>query len=693
MELDPDIRLPSRLALGRGWTVGGAFAMWLGAAFAVATGSIAWPLTHGRPAGLLLLGMAALVFGATRGVAQLVRLEHDERLNQTRLCGRPPHRILAGFFLGSIWPYAVLGALFVYVHARTSADWTSIPFAAIVLVAAADAVLIAFTALPAAVTRDQRVVMPLLLLVGGTSAFLFSSAFTDRSSTGDTRRVASALLLAIMTPAAAWLAARRIARPSSYTPRASPADPLHRLGRLVPRAGPPELMRQLRQTLASGGTLVVMLVTPVAALIVLAWLPADPHTPLGLLRIFGVSEAIPAAAALTAAFALSWAIRQEVESGTRDLVMLTPQRPAAIALGWYVGVAAPFWLAGLAAIALVAGIDRRAVDVPLWPVTLAILAPALALAEVLQRRRTGVYFALAVVMVSVGTAYEFAQTEGIAERASVRFAKAHPDQYRFTSEGFPRFRRGFSGQVAWMWGHDMDREMRALPGSELRRLEDPSYRYRRVLPAAVPLSAAVFALMAAAGRMRRPDGPSLTAAGICVAACAVGIAALAFRAAAIPRLYGAILVLIAPFAADEGSWPAAPFGRMRAAGIAAGVGGVLLTAASGIGWRAGGAMTVAAALAAAAAVVIHETARRRVVSAVLRIAVCGVLLRAWWSPDLPRAYPLIAGGLFPPVHLVAAAPPVPGAMDMLFLAFVAAAAAMVHARRRRIETALREAAA
>src|SRR5437660_2131640 len=110
LELDPDFRLATRLTLGRGRNLVFLVGVAVYGAFVVLT-DIDWskPLPVWRGA-LYPIVLTILLFTASRFVARLLDLERGGRLDQIRLCGRPPGRILLGFFVGSIWPYIVVSA-------------------------------------------------------------------------------------------------------------------------------------------------------------------------------------------------------------------------------------------------------------------------------------------------------------------------------------------------------------------------------------------------------------------------------------------------------------------------------------------------------------------------------------------------------------------------------------------------------
>jgi len=98
MPLDPDVWLYTRLALGRGWSRAMLVGVWAAAIGVLATGEAAAGVVPGIAFGFAMpVALLLLVIAPINGVARLFDLELGGLLDQSRLCGRKPWRVLAAF--------------------------------------------------------------------------------------------------------------------------------------------------------------------------------------------------------------------------------------------------------------------------------------------------------------------------------------------------------------------------------------------------------------------------------------------------------------------------------------------------------------------------------------------------------------------------------------------------------------------
>lgn len=161
LEIDPDLRLYTRLSFGRGTDriVG---------VVGVVTFAVFLAIFPGPKFLLRALAFTLLVFAGWRAIDRTVEYEGNGLLDHARLCGRPPYRLLAGFVVGSTWPTALATATILAVHVWFEAGdprliWTApLVFAAVISLA-----LLAYSAssTPTRSGRSLVLVLPFLALV------------------------------------------------------------------------------------------------------------------------------------------------------------------------------------------------------------------------------------------------------------------------------------------------------------------------------------------------------------------------------------------------------------------------------------------------------------------------------------------------------------------------------------------------
>lgn len=622
-ELDPDFWLYTRLTLGRGWRLAAALALWAAGLTLIATVRLFRPVLPDARGGqaddpYFLLALFVLINAPVRPLARLLDTDRDGLLDQTRLCGRPPHRVLFAFLFGSIWPLLLVAIFMLVNHLRFGGDVRSVYLALMAFVAALAVSLLAYGTLPPGMTPDSRFLAPLLFvfsIVAFSAVAVYAPvevswvrdlAFGEPMALTTMAIVATSLVLGVR------LASSRLARPPQALSRGDARSVLDRLSRLVPRWGPPDFNKQLRRGLLSGGTLLTIVAAPLAILLGERMARIDLRPDLYAF----VLNAVPYVILLIGAFATSMTVRSEIESSTIDFVRLTPQRPEAIALSWYAAFALPFWIAILfAAVVLrVVAPDMFSLG---WPLAvLAAVLPATSMVEGLQGRRPAAYLWLPMSVAGVIGLAALVQRE-------TQFRSA------VTIAGIP-------------WSLDL-----------------------RVL---VPALGTIAAIGAAAGRLRRPDGPALAGAAAAGGVATVVVLALVAPPHLVPRLLPGLLVMCASFAGEERDPPTAPWRRIGIAGAAAFVGGVTLAQDAAVGSSL--AAGVCAALAVMVGVLVHELFWRvPPVSVGLRLAVMLWLLQA------PRLFLAISSGRWPgEVHI----PRLLEVGDIMALAAAFVTAAVAH---------------
>lgn len=578
VDLDPDLRLYTRLTLGRGWRLVTTVTLWTIGIVGLMTGVVrpfGNPRVPGDP-GFLPIALLLLMVAPSRAAARLLDLERGGLLDQTRLCGRPPSRVLLAFVVGSTWSSLLLAI--VLLGNRPQLQPADVWLAVLVFLLALDIALIVYGTLPPDMAPDSRFVAPLLFIVaiGGLTALTVLGWITENglSTQGFDRWEQATLLVAIAAlPAAGWLAARRLERPAVSAGRSGAQTFTEWLARAIPRLGPPEFQRQLRRGLLSGGALVTMVAAPLAVVAgVYVWRTSTTFDlrPLAL-------NAVPYAVLLVGAFAVSMTVRAELESATVDLVRLTPQTPEAVSVSWYAAIALPFWIGALlSAVALrVAAPEVFAFSWAL--VAIAFMWPAFSLAEGFQQRKPGTYLWLPLVA------------------------------------------------ALWVMFYIVALSMTAVPPA-------PALRWAPRIDHVFAALTTFVALGAASGRLRRRDGPALVGAAAVAAVAAVG---LSFRvpvlhALAFPRVAPGVLALLASFAAEERDRPTSPWTRVGIAASAAFVSIASIAWHQDVSAGAAAAAGVCAALALGSGILVHERWWRiPALSFGLRAAVMLALQQPW----------------------------------------------------------------
>jgi len=207
-ELDPDLRLHARLALGGGWRRALLLATWA-AAFALLWLSTTGPASHFVPfdsgeadPGFLAVALIALMFGPARAVVRLLDLERNGLLDQTRLCGRPPYRVLTVLLAGSTWPYVAFSLMLLAGHLRFQGEPASLLLALVAFAGAIDISLLAYGMFPRMTTDSRSVSVVVLLLAVAAATYLRTVGWAQRLTVGDPRALATIGLVAATLPVA-----------------------------------------------------------------------------------------------------------------------------------------------------------------------------------------------------------------------------------------------------------------------------------------------------------------------------------------------------------------------------------------------------------------------------------------------------------------------------------------------------------
>jgi hypothetical protein len=678
VDVDPDIGLYARLALGRGTQLVLTLAVFFALLVASASGLVsatfvsALPPGPGRMLGGALPALALLLFAPSRAVARLFELERDGLLDQIRLCGRTPRRMLTASLVGSLTPFVLLSAALLFAR-NPKGDLTVVVLAVAVLCAALTASLLVYGVLPASAAPQQQFLTPLFVLVSLAAVVALGLPVWGEPQTITAIGLRASVAVALL-PLSAWVANRRMAHPSYGHPPASTP----RRGvwlRVLPRDGPPELMRQLRSALISSGTLGSLIVGPLIVVLTATAMRGQP-LPLETMAL----NAIPYFLLLSSGVIVSLTIRAELEAGRLDLVRLTTQRAESVVIGWYAALALPTWIAAVLTMLALVLTRQVAVEWSWWLPALAIVAPAVGLAEGLCRRRPGVYLVLPLLFFVVAWTYASGQDLRVFDlnwkRALAQADRDIPLTPSFAEVRALRDRPEDLRRAMLAWREQHGRRMRqaqahvdSLPGAALRTVTSRDrLSHPRPTPWGNPLLLTlvlVAALGIAAGRIRRAIGPSLEGAAAAAGVAAVAIVlAATFPIVAFPRLLPAALVMLASFAAadrpgHDRAWRPIAFGA-----VAAVVVGVALARQGGIDWIWSADTGLAAALALAAGVLLHEsTAHAPLLSWLMRATIAAAILRSWWTPELAwktDSFPVVA-------PIVPLAPPALRLIELLAL--------------------------
>ena len=657
IEIDPDLRLYARLALGRGWRRATTIALWVAGLTLVATGRyrmVPFFLNNVRAAtdpGFLQIALLLLLFAPARAVARLLDLERGGLLDQTRLCGRRPHRVLLAFLAGSTGPFVLLAAVLLGNHLRLGGQPAALLLALMVFVAALGVSLLAYGTLPTTMSVDSRFLTPFMFLFG-LAAFLAlrRPSWVQHLAFDEPAARLAVGVVAVALPLGLWAAHQRVKRPRQTVDRRDGASLLARLSRLVPGGGPPEFNRQLRCSLMSGGTAACLIAAPLVTMCGI-WISDTAafrqYSPLAL-------NGIPFALIVLGAFASSMTVRREIESATIEGVKLTPQAPLAVVVGWYVALALPFWIAAAITTLTLRFTGHLAVE-PRLLLALATVLPAVSLLEGFQRRKPSTYLWLPILIAGLVNVF-----------AIVQFP-VPPDLQR------PPIRQGMKPAER---GMILTQRARTLPGGEWRVFDESKRPEDQWL--LIAALAAGLCLVSAAGRLRRTDGPALAGIPAILGVSAVVFALRQLPLMLFPRVLPGLLALLASFLAEERDVSTPPWRRVGTAGAAVVITVVFAARLAGVGWSGGLLTALAGACALGAGLIGHELLwRTPAVSLGLRLSILLALERWTWS-----TYSALTG---PRADIPAGWRDLSPALSAIEIAVLAAAfgvAALVHTRRR-----------
>jgi hypothetical protein len=587
IDLDPDLWLCTRLLFGRRWRWALA-SITLGCAGLVVA---EWPYRHRTymllsrdgPAGgngnivpfvVLLLAVAA----AAPAVA-VAALERSELFDCTRLCGRPPIRILAALAAGWMWPAVALAGVLLGLNQtfwHSSAEVAS----SIVLIFLLTAFigLVVLACLPA---HASPIAVSGLLIGGG-----FIGGFTALLILFETHEIhrltiiGPAMIVAI--PIAFWLASRRLDRPRPAWGRGR--DFFSRLRRLVPPPGPAEFNRTLRSTVAPAvGIAIFQSVAIVAVLVFAQRLQASNARDAAIAYMVMLPYTSIMVGGLAA---LASAQRQFGQPGL-ELVRLTSQRPEAIAFGLYAGNALPFLIVAEAVVAVFRFASPglfAAGPRAMWLLVAAvgIVVPAVFLADGLDRRWSG------------------------------RMLLMSPPIVLLLS-GFNRLVAGRTVLAPW----------------------------HLHLEAVIPCAAWAIALGVAIGRIRRPVGPALVGPAAAAAIAAIALATAAVPAGAYPRAVVALLLVSGSLFAEDTEPPSAPWTRVAIGAASAAVMVALILQQTDNASASIATTAACAALALGVGLLGHELlARWPGVSLALPIVAVAAILRTFTASVPPALQPV-----------------------------------------------------
>lgn len=632
-EIDPDIWLAARVTFGRRWW-GLIFPVGICAGVIAASGPNGslrhvftlvasamprnpWP-AHGDPA---LLAVALVMFvSAPLEVTRMLELERRGVLDHTRLCGRPPSRVLAALLATYVFvPFVTGAALLIVNRIQFGGEFGVVWIAALLMTIVLDMALVGFSVL------GQSAVLPLLIAcyaVLGTAIYLgwFADAAVHRA------QAIAALVALGALPVAVRLACRRLERPVQRLGLPTWSSPASMIARALPHAGPPEFVRQLRRsTIQQARFFEVIAGLFLAAFATATYGHASGWSRSAMVGPVVLMNALPFLIVLFAAVAIATTTRSEFQSGSFDLVRLTAQEPESIAAGWYAGISLPFWIVALAIPLMLrfAAPDMFATSTRAGPAlwwrspllwlllgTPAMLLPAWALVEPFQRRPPTTYF-----VYGIAAWYALIVMAG-GPPASSEFRAAHPIASEVSD---------LTGRVPTL-------------GGEALSLTSVLVMF--------PLATTI-ALGAVAGRIRRPDGPALAGPAAAAAVFAVAWSLRVVNVNVLPSVIVAVVPLVASFVGEERPVPSRPWIRVGLAMAAAFVSVAGVKASLGIDTALAVTTAAASALALGTAVLGHELLHRWTVAALgLPIVMMLAVLR------FPRPPVLLLAGAFVALAIV-----------------------------------------
>jgi len=624
-ELDPDLRLHARLALGRGWYRIALLAFAVVGVLALMSMQYWLVARAGGPAqsvpGFLDVGLFLLMFAPSRAVARLLELEQRGLLDQMRLCGRPPHRLLAAFLIGSMWPYVAAGVILVANHLRVQFEPHVLLLVLIAFVGVLDVSLAVYSAFPTTTAMASGLVTPVLLVVTVLAMVILRDP--GGASVIDAHSLAITAVMFALLPGALFLALRRVKRPAAGGAESPIVVLVNSLSRLLPNAGPPEFNRLFRGAMGSAAVTAAIFMGGGGALIV--------AQKMGLMDLGGREplawstwlHAFPWFSIGISMFVVSGTIRRERTAAFLDLVRLTSQRAETVAVSWYAGAAGPFWTVSLLAFAL-GSLLNPSLAYSYWAlIGFAAIMPAIGLVEGIQGRRLGGVVALIWGMAVVVMLYRVVldpRTFELASQLDVALEAGSP------------------------WGLN--------------------------LQAIASVSLVALSLGVVVGRIRRPIGPPLSGGAVVAGTVAAVLSARLLPMAEYPRVLPGLLALLASFAAREGVPLTAPWRRVGLGSGAALAATMLVCHAGGLPWSASSVTGAAAALALGMGLLTHElTWQMPALSVAIRLSMLFPVVRMLvrFLLDLQAARRPILSPLLDPI-------------DIAWIAAACATAAMLHTR-------------
>jgi hypothetical protein len=398
-EIDPDVWLFSRLTFGRGAraiaNLAVALAFLVVGLAGVGRDTAAWSgLSDVLHVDLLLGGALILcILAPVAALTQLINLERQGLLDVIRLCGRSPLRLLLTASAGSMWANVVVSASLLVSYLWRFTDPNAALLALLALAAALTVAWFAYGCPPGiATTTSQSFSVPVLLKAIAPVVILpgyfqvLRADWVHRLVFDDPRALATFAIVGAALPAAAWIAARQLRRQPSSVVRQRRPRRFARLAWGAAGIGPPEMIRQVRRF---GSPLILLAAALAMGVVVLRATVRAPVPPLGFLPYIVVT---------LGALLIEATVFQEFQSGTIDLIRLTPQSPAAVVVGWYAGIALPF---GAVAVFLALSLQFAARGARLVPAVslpivagVAALMPALAIVDGFLQRTPGTYLLL-----------------------------------------------------------------------------------------------------------------------------------------------------------------------------------------------------------------------------------------------------------------------------------------------------------
>ena len=564
--LDPDVSLFSRLSFRRHWRL-----LLLIAAATTVYVVGAW-LNGGRgDAFTLIPTMFLLLITATAPASSVAALEADGLFDFTRLCARPPSRLLTAMVVGLTWPYVVAVAV-LFALQRVGLDAPPVGPELVLLFGAGLVVGLFVLAWVPARASPVAVLGAFVLLAAVTVvtlmnhewifAYRYDRRTAELTAGAGTQVLPVVIAAALASPFAVRAASRRLARPRARSAR--PFSQQWRLSRAVPWAEPPELLRTLRSNLTGAVVLGALFESQMLALIVsrrlgYRWVPVE-ITPYFM-------AALPFIAVVVGGLMTLGTASQEIDAGTFELVRMTPQSPEAIAFGWFFGPALPMWIVAIALmltfrIGAPAAFAAIRADTWWWLAMVSALAPAVCVADCLHDRVAGAL---------VGGAF-----------VCLFLLMMQVDHVAGVARGAP-------------------------PAS-------PPWPFN--VAAVAPLAAVAIFLGAACGRVRRPNGPALAGWAAMAAIAAEMTVARLTPPPLYPRFVVGALPLVSSLLFVDRRAIGGSFERVAAAMLTSAVAGTFLSWDANFSMGQSAATGICAALSLGAGILVLEAAPPKLIVAI-----------------------------------------------------------------------------